>query len=354
MPTIQTYTVDTDGGGDFLTLKAALSSLAMNLVALDIILKIILRGVTADTAGNILIDSGWTTSETNYLWLFCDPMSETGRHPGYYSGGHYRIESAADSGILRCRRHVLVDGLQVKNTATAGEPSVGIVSDETTSTVIVRNCIAWKLGDSTASGHECIGIGARRNYYGAYKFAAYNNIIFGDWEDGLYMYAEPGQNDTGFFYNNTVVDALDYGFYWDRDTGGSSSVVYLKNNILDGSGTADYSDNSGSTGTLNSATNITSDATSPDGASYQSVSMTYANAGSDDYRLSSSDTDAIAAGTDLSAVGEAQYQFSTDNQGRTIGTWDIGGDNYQTPGTTRSVVGSITVEDAGNVAGSTN
>lgn len=353
MATTRTVYVDTDGGGDYTSLKTALSSEAKNLVSADEITKFICSGTTADSGGNALIETGWTTSESNYIWIYCDPMGTAGRHPGYYSASHYRIESAADSGILRCRKHVIVDGIQVKNTATAGEPSVGIVSDETTATVIVRNCIAWKSGDSTASGHECIGIGARRNYYGAFKFVAYNNIIFGDWEDGLYMYAEPGQNDTGFFYNNTVVNALDYGFWWDRDLGGSGSVVYLKNNILDSAGTADYSDNSGSTGTLTSATNITSDATSPDGASYQSITMTYANAGSNDFRLSASDTDAIAAGTDLSAVGAAQYQFSTDNQERTIGTCDIGGDNYQAPGTTRSVAGSITVEDAGTVSGST-
>lgn len=356
MPTTINIMVNTNGGGDYSTLAAAWAAegAGYDFVGNDVIKKFICSGTTADPSYNLLIDA--TTDTTRYPWFYCDPTDNVGRHPGHYSTGYYRIESNSYSGLMRIRCNAIVDGLQGKNTYTSGSadgPGHGFCADETKQLVIVRNCILWKSGAAT-NPQECIGVGAKNMYYGNYRFVAYNNIIFGDWDDGLFMWSEPGQNDTGFFYNNTVIDPIVYGFYWDRDNGGTGSICYLKNNLFQNAGTADYFDDSGTAGTLTSATNITEDATSPDGASFQSIALTFADAVSDDYRLAAGDTDAIDTGTDLSAVGAAQFEFSDDNQGRPIvaAAWDIGGDQYQTPGTEVPFEVATIITSTETVAGS--
>lgn len=356
MATIVPIHVNTDGGGDFSSLGAAWAAegAGYNFASNKVIKKFILSGAAADPTYNLLISA--TTSSQYYPWFYCDPMDPAGRHPDYYSEAHWRMESNSYSGLMRIRCDCLVDGLQGKNTYTSGSPDGpghGFCADEVQNgIVIVQNCILWKDGAAN-NPHECIGVGAKNMYYNSYTFVARKNIIFGDWDDALFGWVEPGLTQNLYIYNNTTIDAIVNGFYYDRNQGGGANpLLYYKNNLHQNSGSADYNDNGGSDGTLVSATNITGDSTSPDGASYQSKSLTFENAGSDDYRLSSSDTVAIDAGTDLSTLAAAQYPFSDDAQGRAITTFDIGAPQYQAPGTVVSAEAVDLLTIAGRVTGS--
>jgi VCBS repeat-containing protein len=88
----------------------------------------------------------------------------------------------------------------------------------------------------------------------------------------------------------------------------------MKNNIVQGSSISDYS---GTTGTT--ANNIAKDTSSPDSIQ---ATLTFANAGSYNYALASTDTAAIGKGTNLSGT------FTVDITGATRSTWDIGAFYY--------------------------
>lgn len=116
-------------------------------------------------------------------------------------------------------------------------------------------------------------------------------------------------------YNNTIVN-LD-------NSGGSgtahgilmqdASGFEYKNNLVQditasGGGTAlDYSDDSISTAT--SATNASEDSSSPDGASYRNISVSFTNAGAGDYTLAA---DPAIDGTDLG--GDCQCRYNRTGQ----------------------------------------
>ena len=120
---------------------------------------------------------------------------------------------------------------------------------------------------------------------------------------------------TFYVYNNTVVDC---------DTGilSLSGTVIAKNNLV-------YDNNDNYSGSFNaSSTNnlsgpIQSDA--PGSNPRNAVTVTFVNAGVDDFHLDSTDTGAMDYGADLS--GDADLPISDDIDGQTrSGTWDIGAD----------------------------
>jgi parallel beta-helix repeat protein len=135
-------------------------------------------------------------------------------------------------------------------------------------------------------------------------------------------------------YNNTI-DDCDVGFYYQN---GSGNTI-LKNNLVLGSGTSDYS---GAGDADTTEKNVSGDATSPDGATYQSwagtANMTdYAN---NDYRLDATDS-TLDDGDDLSAIG-SPAQFSDDIEDNARSTWFIGVSEFVGTGPTEEdVAGSL-------------
>ena len=141
-----------------------------------------------------------------------------------------------------------------------------------------------------------------------------NNFVYGCLETCLAMVAET--NVQAYVYNNTIVGSADVGLEITLDAGSASAIFELKNNLVTGSTTADYSINVGSA-SYTTATNISSDATSPQ-TGLRSKTITYVGGG--DYHLDASETDAIDAGTTIGT-------FANDYDGDTrSGTWDIGAD----------------------------
>jgi hypothetical protein len=102
----------------------------------------------------------------------------------------------------------------------------------------------------------------------------------------------------------------------------ATNNLHLKNNLVQGSGIADYY-------LLNvesSATNISQDGTSPD-VGFADTTVTFAGAG--DYHLHANSTAAKDVGTDLSADLVRPLSTDIDRQGRPSGAgWDIGADEY--------------------------
>lgn len=141
-----------------------------------------------------------------------------------------------------------------------------------------------------------------------------NNFILGCKYHGL---ATDSKTDVSAkLYNNTIVGATGNGLVVGLDSGHATATIDLQNNLVTGSSTADYAINVGSA-TYTTATNISSDATSPQ-TGLRSKTITYV--GSGDYHLDAGETDAIDAGTTIGT-------FSDDYDGDTrSGTWDIGAD----------------------------
>lgn len=143
-----------------------------------------------------------------------------------------------------------------------------------------------------------------------------NNIIYDCPDYCLRVLFDDG--DTVSVENNTFVDGTDNNVNISAWNSGSGSTINFYNNISTGSSASDYSISTGSA-TYNNDDNISSDTTSPN-AAHRSVTITYADAGANDFHLDSGETDAIDAGT-------TRGGFSDDIDGDTrSGSWDIGAD----------------------------
>lgn len=149
-----------------------------------------------------------------------------------------------------------------------------------------------------------------------------NNVITGYFSLNGVRAFFTGQHWDGGFYNNTIqpnctsdaVDIPEGATYRGPDT---------KNNFIENQGTGpDYDDGSR---VLTTNTNYTSDATSPDGASYQNETATYEDQANYDLHLASGD-DGSFEGTDLSS--DSVYAFSIDIDDDTRADWDAGADEF--------------------------
>jgi len=268
-------------------------------------------GSSADTTSASL-SSTWATSATYDIVI--EP--NTGEyHSGTYNTGVYRIETTSGYGHgielqYDGAEHVTIDSMQIYvQGANAKGMSSFLVGSAGGEITIINNIVR---GDTTGTAQHGIHIeGSAGN-----TFNIVNNVVYDCAQIGINR-GSYWSSGNFYVYNNTVVSCgtgLAFG------SGTATNRVY--NNVLTDN-TTDYS--GGATPT--SATNITSDATSPDGASWRNITVTYTNAGSDDY--STSDSDVVGQGTDMSS--DTAYAFSTDCLGVTRSAWDCGAFEYQAP-----------------------
>jgi hypothetical protein len=167
-----TYTVDTDGAGDYSSLSAAESALQGTIGAGD---RIILdcTGATADSTGTTV--AGWTINSTGRLVIRAKPDDTTN---GLYTGNagwstsHYRLDvNASNFRALRLQDpyctvediqlstaknssscyglhiedgSILIDGIRVRNSSGGG----CVYTDETTSVVKNVDIINCRLMES--------------------------------------------------------------------------------------------------------------------------------------------------------------------------------------------------------------
>lgn len=184
------------------------------------------------------------------------------------------------------------------------------------STIIHLLSRTWILGNilrATGAGSNKKAIDMRS----VGRFVVTNNVFY-DFNE----YAIRGGMtfSSGYYaalYNNTICDSLK-AIHLDI----SGAGVYAKNNLMQGVSTTLWVQDA--TPNATSATNITEDATSPQGASYRNIAVTFTDETGNNF--ASADAAVVGVGTDLRTDADGKYSFTTDILGvdRPAAAWDIG------------------------------
>ena len=301
-----------------------------NLVSNDESLTIMLQGTAADTTA-VYFDPAFFTTDATHTVRLKGAETATGRHPGYWSTSHYRLSAAACSGgavLLVNENNVLVDDFQIENTGTADAGC--------------NNGIGLSLSNGAYSNVYANGMFVRGNPAGAPQVTSYgiymtylqgartvyiaNNITTGVSNAGLFIGCNASDQIT--VYNNTSYGNA-YGIRIWKGTmcnlGGAT--IHAKNNLLQGNSSADWNipSTGGGTPTYDISSNVTSDATSPNGATFQNRTASFVNPAGLDFHLQKNDTAALNACVSLAA--DATYAFVRDVEYTLRATkWDCGAD----------------------------
>lgn len=325
-----TYTVGTSQ--DYSTWSSAAADLPSDIGAMTTPGDITLQGNTAEiVVENSQID---ITLDTDNYTLTLE------NHPDYAHSGKY--DETND--------HVVQFG--------AGDKfKFDEASSGTLNSVIVRNMtfdIAGLHAVAVQPGNSCfynssydglivennVAVGNGANNYGFFymydhiqfckKAIVRNNFIynFGSSVHGpihLNNAQTFGATNDWRIYNNTVVDS----YYGIRIVGtvGTSGNFEIKNNLVYNCTGDCYSVPGGWTN-FDTSKNVSSDSSSPDGATYQSWagSANFTDYSGDDFTLGSDDT-TLDDGDDLSSIG-SPAQFDYDGTGQTRSTWYVGASEY--------------------------
>lgn len=298
------------------SLSDALVAESADLVTAGDNLVIRCGGSTADTDQVVVADwSGFTTGASNDIKIEAETGNEAGTS---WDTGKYRLfPSTGFAQQIACNtnQYVTFENLQMGCGSSSGFTGLmqwNAGTDGTTATKLhILNC---HFRFRVASDVQFLNLG----YSMRSADVVVSNCIFdaiGGTEATGNVIICPGE-----FYNNTIRVPVASGGYAYRSEGTSASVtVNVKNNLVQVTSGVGLCFNTSDPYT-SSATNISSDATSPQ-ASLRSLTATFVS--TTDSALDSGDTTAKDAGTDLSA--DAAYAFSTDILGTTrSGTWDIG------------------------------
>lgn len=298
-----TYIKPTGQGGDYTTLSAWEAGQQGVLAAPEI--GIIDGDWSATTDTTAVTIDGWTTSEANYISVYC---ASSALHNGKWNTVKYRLQIYGQNAILIKENFIRLEGLQVANT---DDRQGGY-------------CIQFY--DNTAGGDvrisKCI-LKRTQTYAGSYGFLIswtstatvkiWNNIIYDIVGRGI-----SGEgNETVYAYNNTI-HSCSTGLYR------SNSTFVAKNNLV--KGCTDSYNGTFSVGTDYNATD-TADDIGQGTHNKVSQTFTFVDEAGDDFHLASNDAGAKDSGIDLS--GDTYLPFSTDIDGQTrSGSWDIGADEY--------------------------
>lgn len=258
---------------------------------------------------------GYTTGASNYIKVYTpeggSESINSQRHAGEWDDNKafFQCLTSQSSDFIRSDDdYVYFEGLQVHNNSTHANWMSGLVLG-TCEYNEARRCIIKGRGDQ--AGKIGIWLGGSLT---AYNHKVYRNIIYDFLDSGGNSRGVGGSGDstTNELYNNTIFNCY-YGIYLS-----SGRECSLYNNFV-GSCTTCIE---GAVGFTDHGKNITSDATSPDGASYQSktsYSDYFTDYANDDFSLKPTDTVLRNAGNDLGSP------YDVDIIGNTVtGTWDIG------------------------------
>lgn len=269
-----------------------------------------------DTVRCVFNDSNWGNGDaTRYVHL--RPLAGQ-EHPGFWDDTKYHMEGAHFNDNLEIRPDFFrVTGLQIRQTRTGSDARTNVLSY-----IGCNNCLIdgnLLFNDNTEdTAHNNIGYGL--SGIRSEAVVVTNNVLKGG-DDSIEI--RPTGAGDWVVYNNTFVDALSRGIRVYRYDAGFTGTVYVRNNIAVG-GSSNAYQQEGANGSVVTSANFTTDATSPDGASFQNKTFAFSDEAAEDYRLSSSDTSgAIDGAGDLSS--DPVYSFSLDALGTTRTTpWDAG------------------------------
>jgi len=328
--------VDTDGTGDYSSLNAAV---AANFGATSADLATNDEWVECDcqcTSGSadttaVTID-GLTTAVGNDVKIWCDPDGDY-RHEGVWDNTKYRLEGTASLFYLEIY-HTTLDGLQLSQNNDSSSsrfavrigPGSGGVSD-----ININACII-KIVDAGANTRNVINIASTGDSGSEINIT--NSLLY--CEDGVC-----GNGVNHYYDGDVTVNIYNCVCY------GLEQGLYTDSNPINAINCAVFGNDDDFVGTFDEIDHCASD----DGDGTNSVTPTdwdtvfedYANG---DFRLLSTDTDLIDAGTDLSDDMDSVDIAGTS---RPSGEWDIGAFEYeQTSGTTWNIGG---VSGVTNVSG---
>ncbi len=253
-------------------------------------LKIICLGGSAETTQCNFSNYQFNTGAAGRVQIIADSAY---RHAAIFDTSKYYFSGIGNVAFIvnvNCR--VEINGVQFRTTGTS-PVAVQLHGTDTAGEAHVYNCLFEATTANDATGSAAVyssGSHSRKIY-------AVNNICYGKWN--AFCSASFLATGSKFIaYHNTVIGTTKYGL--SSSSSGSGKVFWKNNRIATPTGTSPACYNFGST-TVTSAGNYSEDATSPDGASFQGKTFTWADAGSNNYLITSGDT---FTGADLSADSE--------------------------------------------------
>lgn len=316
----RTVTIKPDGGGDYTSLNTALSTELGLYPNLTVDNGSGGAGIltfecyaSSSPLGAATTGTGWTTSADYYLNIIGAPSELTpGTNTGKWSTTRARIAGGGDyTYLLRLRApYTHVKDLQFDYTGTISEGApyaIYVSVAEANPGCVIESCLVRRVS----------GTGTVRGIYGAYGATVRNCIVYGTFQYGILVTGSGTEVITA--YNNTV-HGCTTGIA--AEVTGAGSTLNLKNNLCNGN-TTDYAIEA--YGTVNTATNLSEDTTSPNNALDSKV-VAFVDETNKDFHLAPEDTSAKDTGTDLYGAG-----VTTDIDGALTGTTrnDIGAHEYE-------------------------
>ncbi|MBT4790325.1 MAG: LamG domain-containing protein, partial [Halobacteriovoraceae bacterium] len=271
---------------------------------------------------NLQVD-GWVTSVTNYLKIYAPILpSEVGirqAHRGAKNNQKAMFMATTDSAFEISVNHIRFAGLQIVGSNMLTSESAIEVGNPSTLSADAEVYLSEMFFMHQGTHVGVVGHAALRvmNVDVGTKVFLNNNII--SWTtstggiNGECVRVEGGQM---IAYNNTF-NSCSRGLY-----AMAGSIIKAKNNIAMNSGDWAYDTSTGSFHT-DSNNNISDDTSTTGGLNdVQNASVEFINAANHDFRLHAREDTARGVGLDLSA--DTDLAFTTDIQGKTRSTWDIG------------------------------
>lgn len=281
-----------------------------DLVASNEIATAMIEGTWTNPDATAVTIDGWTTGVDNYIKIY---TTSEARHGGVWSDTKYRLDGVANYTYMLSvlEPYTKIDGLQIKRSGGGGTRNIVYIN---AANVDFSNGIVTKNTTAVSSGINV--------YSAASGTRVWNTLVYNVDEFGLQG------SSLVYFYNNTIINSGAYGL---KGASYSGTNINCKNNLVKGSASGDFF-HTGS-GTLSCSNSASGDGTSATYGATNKISQTFAfvDEGNNNYHLSSNDTAARDAGTDLST--DASLAFTTDSEGETrSGSWDIGADEYSSAG----------------------
>jgi len=325
MATYKTVTVKSSGG-TYTNLNAVDAGEATNLVTAGGDLVVDVYNFEDTTAA--VFDGAWTTDATHRVVI-----RAVDDHEGKWSTGAYRLTNSSTSPLTnKSIDYLFLDGIQIQSTSTGGLLGGYYAHGDLNAAGVTEMDRCIQVGPD--GGTTSIGVW---NGEPLHDIEIRNSVVYG-WYRGL------GSTGTGskIESDNVTIDDCDIGVR--VNYGGhvltNTRITNCTTPIATGEGNIDSA----------SDYNLTDDATAPtnwgsnslDTATVDYVDGSNGTLTSRDYHLGATD-DGIGAGDDLSS------SFTTDIDGDTRSSWDIGADEYGTGDATVSPNDSTHAHSADNV-----